>query len=217
MLLHRGGLMMPDPWLLPPAPGESRQIATASSSLWTIGWLRRRSILVRLRTITPRSNGFTPMQQSAALIARELPWAVRATAQRALPFTRATAMKFPSYSSCSSTPSWTTERAAPGQRRPPLATFSGLRVPIVLAGARCSGASGFVQGAGSCRTLQGNQRRRPAAYLDRCGFYRPVRRRRHGVRAPAHPRRNRNRASGRTWCLPRIRSPRAGRRSLQTI
>jgi predicted esterase len=45
---------------------------------------------------------------------------------------------FPSASSCSSTPSWTTERAAPTQRRPPLATLCGLRVPIVLPGARCS-------------------------------------------------------------------------------
>jgi hypothetical protein len=61
-----------------------------------------------------------------------------AATQRALRFTRATARKFPSSSSCSSTPNWTTERAARVQRRPPLANLCGLRVPIVLPGARCS-------------------------------------------------------------------------------
>jgi len=66
---------------------ESPRIAIASSWL-TTGWLRRRAIPARLRTITLRSNGPMPMRRNSALIAPGLPWAVRARAaatQRALP------------------------------------------------------------------------------------------------------------------------------------
>ncbi len=107
LFIHGGGFMMPDPVLMP-GSRRSRRIAIASSSRSTIGWLRRRAIPARLRTITPRSNGPMPMRRSSALIAPGLPWAVRARAaatRRALRFTRATETKFPSSSSCSSTPS----------------------------------------------------------------------------------------------------------------
>jgi len=123
--MHGGGFMMTDPMLMP----ELQGIATDCHCVVV-------SVDYRLAPVS---------------IAPELPWAVRAqvaTTQRASRFAPATATRSPSSSSCSSTPRWTTERAAPVQRRPPLANSCGLRVPIVLPGARCSV---FQQARPACR------------------------------------------------------------------
>jgi pimeloyl-ACP methyl ester carboxylesterase len=212
--MHGGGLMMPDPWLLPRLQGiatdchcvvisvdyrlapEKHYPGSLEDNYAALKWVHAHAAelgIDRSKIAVGGESGGGGHAASLAIHARDrnevpivfqlliYPPAGRPNGQHPASVAR----HWPLYLDCECQSSCL-ERAA-----------------------RCS--SGFVQGAGSCRTRPGSQRRRPAACLDRRRFCRPVCRGRPGVRAPARPRRRRNRASGRAWCLPRIRSHRAGR------
>jgi len=176
--MHGGGFMMPDPWLLPRLQGiatdchcvvvsvdyrlapETRYSGSLDDNYAAaLKWVHAHAaeLGIDCSRIAVGDSRARPHRSPRRLPAAHLPRAGRPNGQH----TSSAARRWPLYVECECQSSC-----------------------LELAARR---SNRLVQGAGRRRPRPGSHRRRPAACLDRCRCSRPVRRRRHGVRAPARP------------------------------